>query len=1234
MITFKKWSGTAWVEESPKVGTDTIVASGTPSASTFLRGDGAWATPPNTNNYPTSLSFNTTNGILTMGRNGLTDLTVDLDGKYAEKANSNYYVEGNSGGTAGTWTGTISDITALYTGLSIDYKINTAGASTTTLNINSYGAKTVRRNTGNLTTHLPVGTVVHLVYDGTYWVWADYDQGADHNVMFINNVIFGEATQGYHLLMEGTNGKMYPVTSGGNAGSTTNTITSAELKVGGSMVYYGSSTDYAANAAGGAYSLFTATYSSELEYWSNKSTGWATAGLPFYIVGSINANGNLVLDGAGTTGNAFITQTLPTTDDGKVYIQVGFMRNTYDEWTLVSEHPMYVYKNGQLRLYGGEYVDYAADANKLDGNHASELSEYGSSSDFADGTLVTTSLDASAASGASWTIEVKGKGYGLTPFHFIAEGYNYNSTFINTHGYNYGASDISTIKVLKFTDGKLAFWWPRVGYWNSFSVKVADTTTSGVRKNTVTSVGNSTEPTSDKKVTINLVRAIFEGDSRLTNARTPTAHTHSATDINVGGISVIGKSTTGGGATAELGMSTLQTMLGLGSAAYTTSSAYATASHTHTFASLTSKPTTLSGYGITDALASSLKGAVNGVAELDATGKVPSTQLPSYVDDVLEYANLAGFPTTGDTGKIYIALDTNITYRWSGTAYVEISASLALGETSATAYRGDRGKTAYDHSQVTTGAVHGATTVGNSFFRLTNPSAITFPRINADNSVSALDAASFRTAIGAGTSSTTGTVTSVGLSMPTGFTVTNSPVTTSGTLTVALTSGYELLTTGTQTISGDKTFSSTITGSVSGNAGTATKLATARTINGVSFDGSANITVADSTKMPTAGGTFTGDVTMDKISSDTTSNSDSIIFRARTAGVDFTRALLLTSAGALTFNGTALSLSGHTHTYSDLTGTVPTWNQDTTGNAATADNATYADQFTNAITLTIGSSAQSLNGSANLTYSLAAIGAASTSHTHGDISSDGLISTQTTMGTGDALLLADSSASGKVIKSDITLDTTNTTQYLRRDGAWVTPPTASHTHGDISNTGTITSTAVTPVSGDYILISDTSASGAIKRAIALGSSTTTFLRNDGTWQTGTGAVQSVNGLTGALNTEVLATGTSTVNSVTYGYTYGQAIINSSATRMRIATGFYAPSGSSSGNAITFGTTFAAVPLVIAFCLKAGSTTATVLGAKVTTASKTGATIISSYVTGSSSGYTPAAETYGWIAIGY
>lgn len=72
---------------------------------------------------------------------------------------------------------------------------------------------------------------------------------------------------------------------------------------------------------------------------------------------------------------------------------------------------------------------------------------------------------------------------------------------------------------------------------------------------------------------------------------------------------------------------------------------------------------------------STLIGAVNGVAALDGGGKVPAAQLPAYVDDVLEYANLAALPATGIAGIIYVAQDTNKTFRWSGSAYVEISAS-------------------------------------------------------------------------------------------------------------------------------------------------------------------------------------------------------------------------------------------------------------------------------------------------------------------------------------------------------------------------------------------------------------------------------------------------------------------------------------------------------------------------------------------------------------------------------
>ena len=83
-------------------------------------------------------------------------------------------------------------------------------------------------------------------------------------------------------------------------------------------------------------------------------------------------------------------------------------------------------------------------------------------------------------------------------------------------------------------------------------------------------------------------------------------------------------------------------------------------------------------------------------ATLGSDGKVPASQLPSYVDDVVEYSAKANFPAIGETGKIYVDLTTNKTYRWGGSAYVEISASLAIGRTAGTAFDGAAGKAVED----------------------------------------------------------------------------------------------------------------------------------------------------------------------------------------------------------------------------------------------------------------------------------------------------------------------------------------------------------------------------------------------------------------------------------------------------------------------------------------------------------------------------------------------------------
>ena len=147
----------------------------------------------------------------------------------------------------------------------------------------------------------------------------------------------------------------------------------------------------------------------------------------------------------------------------------------------------------------------------------------------------------------------------------------------------------------------------------------------------------------------------------------------------------------------------------------------------------------------------SAMGVANGVATLDEAGKIPSSQLPGYVDDVIEgYYNNGNFYKDNshtvlispEEDKIYIDLSSNKTYRWSGSTYIVIASDLALGETSATAYRGDRGKTAYDHSQLTSGNPHNVT---KSDVGLSN-----VPNVTTNNQTPTYTEASSNTALSSG----------------------------------------------------------------------------------------------------------------------------------------------------------------------------------------------------------------------------------------------------------------------------------------------------------------------------------------------------------------------------------------------------------------------------------------------------------------------------------------------------
>lgn len=148
----------------------------------------------------------------------------------------------------------------------------------------------------------------------------------------------------------------------------------------------------------------------------------------------------------------------------------------------------------------------------------------------------------------------------------------------------------------------------------------------------------------------------------------------------------------------------------------TASSVGAAASmHTHSKSQITDFPTSMPASDVPVWAKAASKpsysiGEISGnlpVARL--SGTIAAANLPSYVDDVLEYASLSKFPTTGESGKIYTALDTNKIYRWSGSAYVVISETVALGTTHSSAGYGDESRAAYNHSTKTSGNPHHVT---------------------------------------------------------------------------------------------------------------------------------------------------------------------------------------------------------------------------------------------------------------------------------------------------------------------------------------------------------------------------------------------------------------------------------------------------------------------------------------------------------------------------------------------
>lgn len=348
------------------------------------------------------------------------------------------------------------------------------------------------------------------------------------------------------------------------------------------------------------------------------------------------------------------------------------------------------------------------------------------------------------------------------------------------------------------------------------------------------------------------------------------------------------------------------------------------------------------------------KGQANGYASLDNNGKVPSTQLPSYVDDVLEYANLASFPVTGETGKIYIALDTNKTYRWSGSAYFYITSGAVdsvAGKTGiVTLVKGDVGLGSVDNTADSTKNVLSAT-------KLTT--ARTINGVSFDGSANITIADSTKQPLDADLTAIAELAGTSGLLKKTAANTwtldTNAYVTSSGVTSV----------TGTAPIvsSGGTTPAISISAATTSTAGSMSA-ADKTKLDGIAAS-------ANNYSLPTATSTIKGGI---EIFSDTV---QSVAANTVTTIASRTYGIQLNSNGQAVVNvpwegssatyiaGNGLGLSGTTFSL-DTPGTITS----STTNNVTADSHTHA-----------------------LSISAADIGAASTSHSHGNITNLGAIGT-------------------------------------------------------------------------------------------------------------------------------------------------------------------------------------------------------------------------------------------------
>jgi hypothetical protein len=227
----------------------------------------------------------------------------------------------------------------------------TLGNSVSSPTINGINIRLGTINASTTTFSIGANTVVPMYYNATNNVmqitgsYRTDDATEDYNLRWENSVQAGVEITQRKIIMEGIDGKFYPLTIG-NTTAATKTVSTQEFRLDGTILIYNTTATIAANAI--FSNVYVSEYFTTTNYTFNQSSGFV-AYRSTYLVGTVNSSGNFVLD--NTTLTSWLTQTLPTTDDGKVYIYLGITNNTTTAFRLEVTHPIYQYKNGKLGLY-------------------------------------------------------------------------------------------------------------------------------------------------------------------------------------------------------------------------------------------------------------------------------------------------------------------------------------------------------------------------------------------------------------------------------------------------------------------------------------------------------------------------------------------------------------------------------------------------------------------------------------------------------------------------------------------------------------------------------------------------------------------------------------------------------------------------------------------------------------------------------------------------------------------